>query len=132
MQPIKKEMWKCPICRHAFNTEREADICLYNHVKERCINHDLKQGFTLLYIKSVYGFHWKLTKKQEHITIDSCFKISYLECCDRPAYRISNISHDGAISVYGKGSWGGGYRSVVGLDSLEDPRPKEELFVDKR
>jgi len=129
MEPIRKEMWKCPSCESAFDSTREADHCLYNHVKERCINHDFGYGCSLDYINRIYGLGWTLTEKQKNITKDNCFKISYLQCCEKPAYRITHISYHGSIKVYGVGSWSGGYGSVVRLDSLEDPRPPKELFI---
>ncbi len=132
MRPEKKEMWKCPICYKAHDTERECDLCIYGHVKERCINHDFEFGFNLGDLKRKYALYWNLTEKQEKITNDNCFKISYLQCCDEPAYKISNISFAGEITVSGKGGWSGYYSSRASLDNLKDPRPKEELFIDKR
>ena len=132
MEPIKKEMWKCPICYKAFDTEREADICLYRHIKERCIDHDFQAGYPLGYIKQMYGMNWDLSEKQKGITKDNCFIISYLQCCDEPAYKIIHISESGKIEVSGKGSWTGYYSSIIRLDNLADPRPIDELFIDKR
>jgi hypothetical protein len=132
MEPIKKEMWKCPICGNAHDSERLADLCLYEHIKERCINHDFGYGFPLSSINYLYGMHWDLSEKQKEITKDSCFKIPHLQCCDEPAYKISHISYGGKITVSGRGSWSGYYSSKVRLGCLEDPRPKEELFIDSR
>ncbi|MDY6896175.1 MAG: hypothetical protein SVO01_12295 [Thermotogota bacterium] len=131
MEPIKKEMWKCPICNELFDSDREADICTYKHLKERCINHDLNAGYNLDYLNSVYALGWELTDKQKEIDKDSCFIIPHLQGCGRPAYKIFKISCEGVITVSGRGSWSGYYySSIVRLGDLLDPRPKEELFTD--
>ena len=41
---------------------------------------------------------------------------------------------DGRVRLWGCGSWDGYYGDVVSLSfyCLKNPRPKEELFVDKR
>lgn len=134
MYPKKVEKWKCLWygCSKLYDSEREAVRCLYNHTKERAIELDFKDGFDLGYINHVYGLNLELSDKQKKITKDSCFTISYLQCCDHPAYRISNISHDGKFTVWGIGSWSGPYSSTVRLSCLSNPRPAEELFVDQR
>lgn len=131
-KPIKQIMYKCPDCYEAFDNEREADLCLFEHVKERCINHDFQKGFDLEYIKNTYSIFWKLDENQKKITKDNCFTISYLQCCDYPAYKIKHISAKGKFKVGGIGSWSGYYSSQVGLDCFKNPRPKEELFIYKR
>jgi len=70
----------------------------------------------------------------ENINKDNCFKISYWQCCDKPAYRITRICFDGRVDVRGCGSWSGYYGDHLKLSStdLMNPRPKEELFVDSR
>ena len=132
MMPIETTSWKCPDCGELCRSEREADIRLFKHVKERCINHDFQKGFDLGSINFTYGLHWELSEKQKRITKDNCFTIPYLQCCDHPAYQIRYIDANGKIIVGGCGSWTGHYQSAVRMDNLSDPRPKEELYVDKR
>lgn len=126
------QMYECPWCDKKHEREHEAAYCLFSHAKEQAINTAFEAGYTLGNIAWRFGIHWDLNEKQKQITKDSCFVISYLQCCEKPAYRISHISAEGAITVWGKGSWSGGYCSEVSLNCLEDPRPKEELYRDPR
>jgi hypothetical protein len=64
-----------------------------------------------------------------NITKDSCFTISYLQCCDHPVYRITRINHAGQITVWGIGGWSGGYGGVERLGCLRDPQPASSLYV---
>ena len=131
--PEQVTRYKCPICEKEYRSERDADHCGYENLKERCINHDFKAGFTLEQIFDMYGLYTgRMTDEQKRITKDNCFVFSHLQCCDRPAYQIVHIGASGRITVGGKGSWSGYYGCEVSLDSLKNPRPKEELYVDPR
>lgn len=127
---VSVEMFKCPDCGEAYRTDRDAILCNYKHAKESAINADFESGYyTLGQIWRKYGGMMKeLPKELENITKDNCFVVSYLQCCDYPAYTISHISELGEIEVCGDGGWSGGYCSKVGFHSLADPRPKEELW----
>ena len=131
MEVKKIDAWKCPVCQNKYEEKYDADYCFFDHLKKTCINNDFKRGLNLCYIVFKYGLHLELTDKQKEINKDNCFKISYLQCCDEPAYQITHISSSGEFTVNGCGSWSGYYSSKVRLDCLEDPRPKEELFVAK-
>jgi len=124
--------YKCPECDKLHTTERNADRCHYEHLRQRCIDHDWNNGMSLASIAFLYGFHWDLSAKQRDITKDSCFTISHLQCCDHPAYRITRITGDGKFQVWGIGGWSGGYGSTVRLDCLAEPHPKEDLYKDPR
>ena len=132
MEPEKKEMFVCPHCKSAFNDYRSADHCIFRHIKERCINNDFEHGYNLRMLNHSYSLNLTLTKKMEAITKDSCFTISYLQCGEKPSYRIKHIDYAGRIEVGGVGSWSGYYSSIVDMHCLTDPRPKEELFIDPR
>ena len=131
MEIKKVERYECPLCYKNFDTERMADYCLYDHIKERCINHDLQVGLDLQYINTRYSMYWDLADKQKSITKDSCFVVSYLQCCDYPAYQIIDIDFTGQIKVGGVGGYKSYYASIVGLHNLTDPKPKEELYIRK-
>jgi len=130
--PEQIESYKCIECGKLFPDEYHAMQCMYHHIKERMIALDWKRSTSLGWMNKKYGFMWTLTQDQEKITSDSCFVISYLQCCDKPAYQITGISYGGKITVAGKGSWSGYYSSNVTLDNLKNPRPKDELFIDPR
>lgn len=132
LEPIEKQTFKCPQCYEHYEDYHRACRCIFKHAKERLANAMLETGDSLSQINFVCGFGWELSDVQRNITKESCFVISYLQCCDKPAYRISSINSDGGITVYGRGSWSGGYSSKVRLDSLNDPRPASEHFIDKR
>jgi len=124
--------YKCYICGKLFDNERIAKSHNKYHAKKRLSNYLLSKGVTLDKINNKCCFHWQLTEIQKTITKDNCFEISYLQCCNKPAYRIVNISGTGEIEVWGIGSWSGGYASYVRLGCLENPRPLNELFKDNR
>ena len=126
------DMYECPHCgiRHA--SENQAERCLVYDVNERTMNDLFRDGLSLGVIYAQFNVAVHLSEAQFDITEDSCFVISYLQCCDNPAYRIMHITPRGDINVGGCGSWSGYYRSNVRLDCLKDPRPAGELFVDPR
>lgn len=130
MSEIKeKTMYECPECGQSYDEYRRAARCDYEHAKELAINADFESGLTLGNIWSLYGGMMKdLPEELKNIHKDNCFVVSYLQCCDRPAYRISHISMYGEITVSGDGSYSGGYTSKVGFHSLTDPRPLSELW----
>ena len=126
---IEKTMYKCPDCNEPYDTYNRAARCAYEHAKETAINADFDSGsYSLGTIWSIYGIGKELPDELKNITKDNCFVVSYLQCCDYPAYQITHISHYGDITVSGDGSWSGGYSSKVGFHNLKDPRPKEELW----
>ena len=90
-----------------------------------------ENGSTLGEIQKECEFWNTVPEHLMNVNKDSCFIIRHWQCCNKPAYRIMGIHFDGAVEVYGKGSWTGGYGNVVDLTSsnLKDPRPKEELYV---
>lgn len=94
----------------------------------------LDEGFTLKQINDECKIWYKVPKHLENVNKDNCFKISYWQCCDKPAYRITHIFFDGKVNVWGCGSWSGYYGNRLNLSSsdLKNPRPKEELFIDSR
>lgn len=126
---IEKTMYKCPDCGEAYDTYNRATRCAFEHAKEKAINADFETGnYTLSSLWYLYGITKELPEEMKNITKDNCFVVSYLQCCDYPAYQIYHISKDGEITVGGDGGWSGGYSSTVGYHCLKDPRPKEELW----
>jgi hypothetical protein len=133
--------FKCPICGDLEEDgEWHIDEHLLNHAIDARIARLWKQGQTLKEINDLYSIfnsvypdcpdsYDSFLECHHNITKDNCFKITYLQCCDHPAYQIVNINHDGQITVWGIGGWSGGYRSKEKLGGLRDPRPKNELYV---
>jgi hypothetical protein len=132
LDPKVVTTYKCDECAAHYEERYRAYRCIFEHAKENFANALLDAGWDLDTINYWCGFNWQLSDKQKKITKDNCFKISYLQCCDYPAYQIVHISKEGKITVGGKGSWSGYYASEVGWHSLADPRPASELWVDKR
>ena len=124
--------YKCPVCYEKYDKYNRAVGCVFNHAKEQYANSLLEDGRSLDSINYLCGFGWELSDNQKTITKDSCFVISYLQCCDEPAYKIISIDCNGKIKVGGSGSWSGYYTSTVRLDNLKDPQPKDKLFIHKR
>lgn len=130
---------KCPICGDLMRVEWAEEHVLSHSVDKR-IMELWNEGKTLLEINDAYHMFDHIYRDIEssydsfcqchhNITKDSCFKISYLQCCDYPAYRISDIDSSGRITVWGIGGWSGGYASQVKLGCLRDPRPLSELYI---
>lgn len=129
LYPIEMNVFECPICGNRHTTEKLADICIYNHVKERCMNHEWNDGMTLGRINANYGVWLELPEYLENVTKDNCFVISYLQCSDEPIYKISEIKYNGAIHVWGRNKWKDSYSSRVSYETLKNPLPPED-FVD--
>lgn len=124
--------YKCLLCGYYTDNEYMVKLHDERHAKERLANKLLRQGKTLGEINNKCKFHWQLKDVHKTINKDSCFVISYLQCCEEPAYRICFISGGGAIRVWGIGGWSGGYSSFVGFHCLDNPLPLSELYVDSR
>ena len=94
----------------------------------------LMEGYTLKQINDECEIWDSVPEHLENVNKDNCFKISYWQGCDKPAYQIVQIYFDGKVNVRGCGSWKGYYGNPLRLDSrdLKKPKPKEELFVDSR
>lgn len=121
-------MYKCDECGKSFDKERLALECEFNHAKERLANQCLRDGFNLDFINWICGFGWKLSEEMKKVTKDNCFIISHWQCCDKPAYRITNINHHGDVYLWGNASWSGGYGNWQGIKDLKKPYPKEDLY----
>jgi hypothetical protein len=121
--------FQCYLCGELNKSKHSAKSHFEYHAKERLANRLLKKGRTLEEIRTKCGFYWELSESQKHITQDNCFVISYLQCCDSPAYRICFINGSGEIKVSGVGGWSGGYASYVKLHSLENPQPLDKLYI---
>lgn len=139
--------YRCEYCGELFYSEEE---CLRHEERHRKINKAnemLNDGFTLKEINDECEIwtkeigHWVnniwyggIPKYLLNITKDNCFKISYWQCCEKPAYQIQSITMKGKLFLHGKGSWSGYYGGELELNNLnlKDPRPKDELFVDPR
>jgi hypothetical protein len=127
--PMVEEVmsYKCKWCSQLHNNEVNAARCAFDHAKYLA-NTMLDQGYTLESIEYTCGFHWNLTEEQKKITKDNCFIISHWQCCEKPAYRIIEIERGGYLRLWGVGSWSGGYGSVISLNKLPEPHPKEEFY----
>jgi len=126
---IEKVMYKCPECGQAYDEYNRATRCAFKHARETAINADFETGdYTLENIWYQYGIQKELPQEMKAITSTSCFVVSYLQCCDEPAYQITHISVDGDITIGGDGSWNGYYQSKVGYHNLMNPKPESELW----
>lgn len=136
------QRYQCPDCHKLEDSEWGITHHLMGHAIDDRIGRLWKQGVTLKQIddlyhvfQSVYPDHPEsydsFLECHHNITKDSCFTISYLQCCDYPAYRITEITHEGKIKVWGIGGWSGGYGQYESLGCLRDPRPASELYVHK-
>ena len=131
-EQIKKvESYRCKWCGELFDTEQGARECAFNHAKYELANAMLRNGRELRDIEYYCHFGWKLTKEQETITNKNCFKMSYWQCCEKPAYQIVEIDNRGNLRLFGRGGWTGGYGNMVNFDKLPKPYSEEELFIYK-
>ena len=126
--------YKCSECGKLFDTPDDALACETRHKRIEKANDMLNEGYTLKQINDECEIWGSVPEHLENVNKDNCFKISYWQCCDKPAYQITSIFFDGRVNVRGCGSWNGYYGNSLRLDSrdLKDPRPKEELFIDSR
>lgn len=132
---MKKEIrYKCDYCGGLFSSESMCSEHEDKHVRRNKANEMLKSGCTLKEIQEECNIWYNLPEYLNNVTKDSCFKISYWQCCDKPAYQIICIGMADDVNVRGCGSWTGYYGEYVKITSseLRNPRPKEELFVDAR
>jgi hypothetical protein len=126
--------YQCEYCGGLFDTEM---VCVDHedrHKRVDLANQMLDNGSTLAEIQDECCIWYRMPEHLMNVTKDNCFVVSYWQCCDKPAYRIVCINMDRSVKLWGCGSRDGYYGSNVRLDSscLNNPRPKEELFVDKR
>uniref|UniRef100_A0A6M3JLV7 Uncharacterized protein n=2 Tax=viral metagenome TaxID=1070528 RepID=A0A6M3JLV7_9ZZZZ len=137
------QRYQCPYCSQLEDSEWGITHHFMGHAIDARIKRLWKQGRTLKEIDDLYHiFHSYYPDRPEcdnsflechhNINKDNCFRISYLQCCDYPAYQICEISHDGSIKVWGIGGWAGGYGCEVSLGSLRNPMPKEVLYVHRK
>lgn len=126
--------YRCSECGELFDIPEKALAHEIRHERIEKANDMLDEGYTLKQINDECEIWGSVPEHLKNVNKDNCFKISYWQCCDKPAYRITNIFFDGRVNVRGCGSWNGYYGNPLRLDSsdLKDPRPKEELFVDSR
>ena len=126
--------YMCDYCGELFSLE---EWCLEHeesHRKSEKANEMLSGGKTLEEINNECHLWSEIPDYLKNVTKDNCFVISHWQCCDKPAYRIVYITHQGRLRLSGRGSWSGYYGNEVNInyDNLKNPRPKEELFVDPR
>lgn len=126
--------YKCDECGELFDTPEKALAHEIRHERIEKANEMLNEGYTLKQINDECEIWAYVPGHLENINKDNCFRISYWQCCDKPAYQIIRIYFDGYVNVRGCGSWSGYYGNRLRIDDndLRNPRPKEELFVDPR
>lgn len=126
--------YKCDYCGGLFDSEEHCLEHEERHKKIEKANQMLKNGHTLKQIQEECEIWYNLPDYLESVNQDNCFVVSYWQCCDKPAYRITYIDMDGRVKLWGCGSWTGYYGDSLGLDSLylKAPHSKEDLFIDKR
>lgn len=130
----KITVFKCEYCGKLLNTPEE---CLKHEQRHRYIegaNEMLESGSTLEQINQRYNIWHTVPEHLKEATTNHCFKISYWQCCEKPAYRIIGIRFDGRLTVRGCGSWNGYYGNDLQIESsdLREMHPPEELYIDPR
>jgi hypothetical protein len=136
------ERYQCPLCRGLEDNKWSITRHLLGHAIDKRIEQLWEQGATLKRIDDLYHVfcavypnhpesYDSFLECHHNITKDNCFTISYLQCCDYPAYRITKIDHAGKITVWGIGRWDGGYECQESLGCLRNPKPTNELYVYK-
>lgn len=127
--------YRCSECGKLFDVPSYALEHEARHEKIHRANEMLKDGHTLQEIADKCEiFFDKIPEYLQNVTKDNCFKIPWLQCCDKPAYQIVGIDFDGKLRVQGFGSWRGYYYNdsfSIRNNVFKNPRPKEELFIDK-
>ena len=126
--------YQCEYCGELFDTETRCIDHEDRHLRIDQANQMLREGHTLIDIQHECDIWRAVPTHLMNVTKDNCFTISYWQCCDKPAYSIVYINMDGSVKMWGCGSWDGYCGYDLRLDSyhLYNPRPKEELFIDKR
>lgn len=123
--------YQCEKCGQLFVSEELCNTHEQRHLAVENANSMLKNGSTLKDINDACHIWNSLPEHLENVTKDNCFKISYWQCCNKPAYTITYICMDGKLHLHGCGSWTGYYGNKVNISSsdLLHPYSKEELFV---
>lgn len=126
--------YKCKYCGDLFYTEEECAKHEQRHLDIEEANQMLRDGATLQEINDICHIWYRVPEYMKMITTDNCFIISYLQCCNKPAYKICGIYMDGYLHLWGCGSWNGYYGCNLDINDpcLRDVHNKEELFVDPR
>lgn len=130
----KVTMYRCEYCGNLFDT---AELSAKHEQRHRNIdgaNEMLREGATLEQINQRYKIWSNVPDHLKEATKDNCFRISYWQCCNKPAYTMREIKMDGRIRLFGCGSWNGYYGSDVRIDStdLKDIHQPDELFIAPR
>ena len=111
----KVTMYRCEYCGNLFDT---AELSAKHEQRHRNIdgaNEMLREGATLEQINQRYKIWSNVPDHLKEATKDNCFRISYWQCCNKPAYTMREIKMDGRIRLFGCGSWNGYYGSDVRL-----------------
>lgn len=94
----KVEMFRCDICGTVCPTEYDAKHCEFEHQKSDFANYMLKAGKSLGYINCVTAMLYALPDELKGVTKNTLFKISYLQCKEKPIYRICSVGSN-AVEV---------------------------------
>ena len=124
--------YKCEKCGKLFENEAKCIQHEDRHLRVGKANEMLEAGHTLMEIQDECSIWDSVPEHLENVTKDNCFEIPYWGC-DKPVYKIVNITLDGCVGVYGYIPWNGWFGGGLPLNStdLRNPRPKEELYVYK-
>ena len=91
--------YKCDECGELFDTPEMALAHEIRHERIEKANEMLNEGCTLKQINDECEIWAYVPEHLENINKDNCFKISYWQCCDKPAYQIIRIYFDGYVNV---------------------------------
>lgn len=98
--------YKCEKCGKLFENEAKCIQHEDRHLRVGKANEMLEAGHTLMEIQDECSIWDSVPEHLENVTKDNCFEIPYWGC-DKPVYKIVNITLDGCVGVYGYIPWNG-------------------------
>lgn len=91
--------YKCSNCGELFDTPEATLKHEIRHEKIQKANKMLDKGCTLKQINDECEIWDSVPDYLDNVSKDNCFKISWWQCCEKPAYRITYIYFDGRVEV---------------------------------
>ena len=127
----KVTVYTCSYCGEYFYFPEDCLKHEQRHKNFNDANKMFKSGSTLGKINQKYSLWDNLPEYLENVTKDNCFKISYWQCCKKPAYQIKRICFDGELCIDGIASWSGYYESYLSINDnhLKEVYSPEELYI---
>lgn len=123
--------YKCDYCEETFTNKVQAKDHEDIHKEHEKVNRMLKNGSTLGEINKIFKIWPNLPDHLIEVTKDNCFIIRYLQGCEKPAYRIDDISIYGKLHLSGTVNPGRSFGTYLKCsdEHLCQPQPKYKLFI---